>query len=139
MNYFKEFEMPISDLIEKIEAREKELDPNETGQDDLLNALHELKTDLKNAANMIEKIKERENYLKPKTVKTYVTFGQVHVHRVNGKTFDKDCVAVIEAENATKGREKAFEYFGLKFFTTYIESEWKKEDMEFFPRGYIYL
>ena len=23
---------------------------------------------------------------------TYVTFGQTHVHSVNGKTFDKDCV-----------------------------------------------
>lgn len=29
-------------------------------------------------------------------MKTYVTFGQAHVHRINGKTFDADCVACIE-------------------------------------------
>ena len=39
-------------------------------------------------------------------------FGQTHVHSINGKTFDKDCVAVIEAEDAHTGRELAHIYFG---------------------------
>ena len=70
-------------------------------------------------------------------MRTYVTFGQTHVHSVNGKTFDKDCVAVIEAESAELGREKAFEYFDNTFFTTYSEKFWDKETLFFFPRGYI--
>ena len=36
-------------------------------------------------------------------MKTYVTFGFDHAHAINGKTFDKDCVAVIESESAENG------------------------------------
>ncbi len=54
-------------------------------------------------------------------MKIYITFGQVHVHRVNGKKFDKDSVAVIDCECHRDGRVKAFEYFGGKFFTSYEE------------------
>jgi hypothetical protein len=43
-----------------------------------------------------------------------------HTHRANGKTFDCDCVAVIEAETFEEGREKkAFEAFGSVFATSY--------------------
>ena len=70
-------------------------------------------------------------------MKTYVTFGQVHVHSVNGKTFDKDCVAVIEADNAVEGRAKAFEYFGRKFCVEYPEDRFDFDLMRFFPRGFI--
>ena len=52
-------------------------------------------------------------------MKIYITFGQIHVHSVNGKTFDKDCVAEIECNNHGEGRDLAFEYFGDKFFTSY--------------------
>ena len=38
-------------------------------------------------------------------MKTYVTFGQAHVHNINGVIFDKDCVAVVEG-----GREKSLRY-----------------------------
>jgi len=72
------------------------------------------------------------------SVKTYVTFGQIHVHSVNGKTFDKDCVAVINASSELRGRERAFEIFGKKFFTTYPERLWDEEEqLKYFPRGYI--
>ena len=70
-------------------------------------------------------------------MKVYITFGQVHVHSVNGKTFDKDCVAVINAEDEENGREKAFEYFSDKWFTSYTEENWKDSNMHFFPRGFI--
>ena len=50
-------------------------------------------------------------------MKHYVTFGQVHVHKVQGKTLDRDTVAVYEAESWEEGREKAFDLFGDKFFT----------------------
>jgi len=68
--------------------------------------------------------------------KTYITFGQDHAHSVNGKTFDKDCVAVIEADDAAQGRAKAFEYFGKKWCFEYPEAFWTHE-MSYYPRGYI--
>ena len=68
-------------------------------------------------------------------MKTYVTFGQVHAHSVNGKTFDKDCVAVIHAPTHKEGREVAFELFGDKFFTTYDNKE--SVHLEYYPRGLI--
>lgn len=67
-------------------------------------------------------------------IPTYVTFGQVHAHRVNGKTFDANSVAVIHRETAEAGRNAAFEYFGQKFFTTYHGTP---PDMQYFPRGLI--
>jgi hypothetical protein len=71
-------------------------------------------------------------------MKTYITFGQDHVHHVNGRVFDKDCVAVIEAATSAAGRAKAFELFGPKFCFEYFETEWKgTEQMKYFPRGYI--
>ena len=70
-------------------------------------------------------------------MKTYITFGQAHVHSVNGKTFDKDCVAVIEAENESAGREKAFKYFGPKWHQSYSEKRWKDSLLDYFPRGLI--
>jgi len=65
---------------------------------------------------------------------TFVTFGQEHVHSVNGKTFDKDCVAVLRAPNAGEGRSRAFEVFGTKFCFEYYN---KPPNMEHFPRGVI--
>lgn len=70
-------------------------------------------------------------------MKTYVTFGQSHAHAINGKTFDRDCVAVIYAENAAKGRELAHEYFGLVFCTTYTDQDFDPDSMKYYPRGFI--
>lgn len=67
-------------------------------------------------------------------MKTYITFGQSHTHRVNGKTLDCDCVAAIESASHDEGRTKAFEYFGDKFCFSYFE---KAPDMRYFPRGVI--
>jgi len=55
----------------------------------------------------------------------YITFGQCHTHRVNGYTFDKDCVALI------RDRDRAFELFGDKWAFEYE----KEPDMLFYPRG----
>lgn len=71
--------------------------------------------------------------------KHYVTFGQGHTHRVNGKTFDCDTVAVYEAENRKEGRDKAFEYFGPKFCMEYHGSEWNEKHLHYFPKGYVEL
>jgi len=65
-------------------------------------------------------------------MKTYVTFGHGHFHEVNGKVFDKDCVAVVEGD-----RERVFELFGPKFCFEYPEQYWEDDKMIYFPRGYI--
>ena len=63
--------------------------------------------------------------------KYYFTFGQTHVHSINGKTFDKDCVVEIEADGSDKARTKMFEVFGPKWAMQYDELP----NMEFYPRG----
>lgn len=70
-------------------------------------------------------------------MKTYVTFGQTHAHSVNGKTLDKDTVAVIKSESMERGREIAFELFGPKFCFEYPEQYWNESDMKHFPKGYV--
>lgn len=70
-------------------------------------------------------------------MKNYVTFGQDHVHRVNEKTFDCDCVAFYESEDYSTGRDKAFELFGQKFSFHYVEKDFDFSSMRFYPRGFI--
>ena len=69
--------------------------------------------------------------------KHYVTFGQIHTHSIDGKTLDKDTVAIFEAEDQEKGRALAFEIFGDKFCFEYHEDRWDPENMMFFPKGYV--
>lgn len=67
---------------------------------------------------------------------TYVIFGETHTHLIDGKTFDKDCVAVINRNNEQLERDLAMELFGGLFFTTYNKPP-KGDSMQFFPRGLI--
>lgn len=66
-------------------------------------------------------------------MKFYISFGQVHTHSVNGITFDKDCLAEVEADTYAEAREIAFEVFKGVFHNVYTELP----DMKFFPRGTI--
>ncbi len=66
-------------------------------------------------------------------MKIYITFGQIHIHKINHKTFDKDSVAVLDCKDHAQGREIAFNLFGDKFFTTYTD----EPDIKYFPRGII--
>lgn len=68
---------------------------------------------------------------------TYVTFGQDHLHVIDGVTFDRDCVAVIISNNAQEGRAKAFKTFGAKFCMEYFDDEFNPSMMTFYPRGLI--
>lgn len=67
-------------------------------------------------------------------MKTYVTFGQAHTHSINGRTFDKDCVALIEAPTQEEGRQKAWDLFSRKFCFTYFD---QPPDMRYFHRGFL--
>lgn len=65
-------------------------------------------------------------------MKTYVTFGQDHIHRVNGKIFDRNCVAIVNGDRA-----KVFEIFGSEFCFEYPEDSWNEDHLKYFPRGYV--
>ena len=74
------------------------------------------------------------------TTKVYITFGQIHVHKVGKHTLDKDCVAVIKADSYTEGRELAMKWFDGVFHNSYSQEEWDnkwKEILDYFPRGLI--
>ncbi len=62
----------------------------------------------------------------------YITFGQIHTHSVNGKTFDKDCVAGIKAETRMDAHEKAMVIFKGVFHQVNTEPH-----LEYYPRGII--
>jgi hypothetical protein len=56
-------------------------------------------------------------------------------HEINGKVFDKHCLAAIEG-----GRRKAFELFGYDWCFIYTEEQLDKIDMQkVFPRGIIHV
>lgn len=73
------------------------------------------------------------------SVKTFVTFGQTHIHKVNGKVFDKDCVAVINHSPNLDGNQVAFEYFGSRFSNAYPEKFFRYDSVKLYPRGIIEL
>jgi len=70
-------------------------------------------------------------------LRTYVTFGRVHRHVINGVVFDKDCVALIEHEPLKDSRPVVSKYFGLAFSFDYPEKYFKPEMMKYHPRGII--
>ena len=72
-------------------------------------------------------------------MKTYITFGQVHIHKIQERIIDKDCVVVITTNSAREGRERAFELFGSAFSFEYPEKYWDESKMRYFPRGYIHI
>ena len=59
---------------------------------------------------------------------SYFTFGQSHIHRVNGFTFDCDVIVEITAEDP---RDVMFSFFGDKWGMQYDSCP----DLEYFPRG----
>ena len=70
----------------------------------------------------------------------YITFGQDHAHAIGGKTYDKDCVAVIECEGFVDGREKAFDAFGDKFSFSYMDDQFDMGSLDkYYHRGLIEL
>lgn len=68
-------------------------------------------------------------------MKYYISFGQVHVHSINRKTIDKDCLVELEAGSHMEARVKAMDLFKGKFHRSFE----KLPDMKFFLRGVIKL
>ena len=68
--------------------------------------------------------------------KYYITFGQIHVHSRGGRTFDKDSLAVIEAETSEEAHKIAMDIFDGKFHNVHTEKQ-LPGIIEYFPRGVI--
>lgn len=65
----------------------------------------------------------------------FFTCGQSHIHQLGGgKTWDKDSVLQVNAENEDLAREKVFSLFGPKWAMCYNADEIKKS-MHYFPKG----
>lgn len=65
----------------------------------------------------------------------WFSFGQTHVHSVNGKTFDKDCLVEITSDDP---RQTMFDTFGDKWSMQYDESR-KEKSLHYYRRGVIKL
>jgi len=66
----------------------------------------------------------------------YISFGQGHTHRVDGKTYDCDALYKIEAEDSMAGRRAAFAVFDAKWSSIYDEEEMLKS-IHYYPRGVL--
>ena len=69
--------------------------------------------------------------------KIFITFGQIHVHKINDHTLDRDCVAIINGSTVEEADKLAFEWMEGKFHEHVPEQYWDDEDMKYYPRGYI--
>ena len=68
----------------------------------------------------------------------YITFGQAHAHCIAGVTYDRNCVAMIQAPDESQAREKAFEIFGNKWSFIHLEGSSELFDLEtYYPKGII--
>lgn len=66
--------------------------------------------------------------------KTYITFGQDHVHTIGIQVFNKDCVALVNLPE-----EEARAVFMPKFCFSYSEERFNHDDLRYFPRGIVEL
>lgn len=67
---------------------------------------------------------------KIKLITKYFTFGQDHIHKIDGVIYDRDCVIKITAVNP---RSRMFELFGVKWSTEY--NSLKELNIKHYPRG----
>ncbi len=70
-------------------------------------------------------------------MKYCITFGQAHIHKINGRMLDKDCVAVITAMSGESGLKLAERYFGKQYSRVYLEDEFGDNHMQYYPGGKV--
>lgn len=68
--------------------------------------------------------------------KYYITFGQIHAHSITGKTFDRNCLAEIEADTHEQAHNTAMRVFNGQFHHCHTEKE-LPEVIKYYPRGII--
>lgn len=65
----------------------------------------------------------------------YFTFGQNHIHTIDGVVFDRDVVVKITAADEAACREKMFATFGRQWCGCYQDPR----EPRWYPRGEIEL
>lgn len=75
------------------------------------------------------------NEEKPELKTAIFSFGMEHAHRVNGVTFDCDCLVRITSQDPV---QTMFDTFGAKWGMEYTEESAQKA-IRHFPRGIIDL
>jgi hypothetical protein len=67
-------------------------------------------------------------------MKLYLSFGRQHNHSIDGKTYNKDCLALIEGPDLTTCRKYAGAYFGNAYAVEYLGIP---PDLCCYPQGII--
>ena len=70
---------------------------------------------------------------------TYVIFNQAQSHKIKGKTFDSDCVAVIVHKATVSGLQLANDAFGSDYLRVINEADSHLLSMVNYSRGVIEL
>jgi len=66
--------------------------------------------------------------------KHYFSFGQAHVHRIDGVTLDADCLLMVEDDDAENARQRVWDTIGAKWAMQYSED---RVNFKWFPRGEV--
>jgi hypothetical protein len=66
----------------------------------------------------------------------YITFGQIHLHKIGKVVFDKDSLACLLAKDREEAYGKAMKTFDGLFHNIHDDSE-LEGILEFYPRGVI--
>ena len=67
--------------------------------------------------------------------KLYVTFGENHVHFINKKQLDKNCIGVFKCNTIEEGYVQINELFGNGFNMAFQEAAFFGGDLKHFPDG----
>ena len=65
-------------------------------------------------------------------MKQIVTFGQDHMHIIDGIILNKDCLAIIEGD-----KQKVKDMFGQKYSNCYLDANFDGNNLQFYPNGFI--
>lgn len=69
-------------------------------------------------------------------MKFYISFGQVHAHSIEGRTYDKDSLMCVEAGSEIIARIGVNQLTGGKWCGIYTEND-LPDTLHYFPRGII--
>ena len=68
-------------------------------------------------------------------IDVFVTFGQIHAHKINGITFDCDSIMKMKATDELTARQWLVRELDNRYMTTYLSVD--ADLLKFFPRGII--
>ena len=66
----------------------------------------------------------------------YISFGQAHTHSINGQTFDKDSLMLVDADDEINARLYVNAITGGRWSSIYYPDELPKL-LHYFPRGVL--